>query len=72
MQRHPTCATLTAMIAVVRAPDGSGASLHRTYLEGSTKANMESPRRMMPGHVVKGSAIRLGAYTTRLGIAVPR
>lgn len=61
--------TMPAMVAVVRAPNGSGASLHRTYLGNGCKADVSSPRRMMAGTITKGSAIRLGQAAPVLGIA---
>ena len=49
---------------------GKPAILHRTYLtyEGE-KAPLEQPRRLMPGSVPKGAAIRLGQVTEAIGIA---
>ncbi len=49
------------MVAMIRDPEGSPASLHRTFLskDGKTKANMASPRKMMAGSVAVGSCIRL-------------
>ncbi len=53
--RHP------ALIAKVSAPDGSPATVHRTYLtQDGRKAAVEAPRRLMPGLVARGSAVRLG------------
>ena len=62
--RHP------AMVAIVTAPDGKPANLHRTYLtvDGS-KADVAEPRRMMPGDIPTGSAIRLAPVAEELGIA---
>ena len=59
-----------AMIAKVQRPDGSPAILHRTYLtmEGR-KAPVESPRRLMPGRIDKGCAVRLAPQGPTLGIA---
>jgi putative DNA primase/helicase len=59
-----------AMLAKVTAPDGKPVTLHRTYLDDDgNKANVESPRRLMPGKLVKGCAIRLGEPGDSLGIA---
>ena len=46
-------------------------TLHRTFLrpDGSGKAEMRSPRKLMPGTVPEGSAIRLGPVGAVLGIA---
>lgn len=60
-----------AMIAMMVAPDGKPCILHRTYLtEDGNKAPVEKPRRLMPGSVAKGGAIRLAeAIGEVLGIA---
>jgi putative DNA primase/helicase len=62
---------LPAMLAVVSDAAGKPATLHRTFLapDGSAKANVKGPRRLMPGSVPKGAAIRLGEHTGRLGVA---
>lgn len=60
------------LVATVQGPDGTNVSLHRTFLnaDGTGKANMESPRKLMPGSIPQGSAIRLSEYTGGpLGIA---
>ena len=49
-----------AMVAMVTGADGKPVNIHRTYLTlGGTKAPLEEPRRLMPGKVPHGSAIRL-------------
>jgi putative DNA primase/helicase len=59
-----------AMIAMVTAPDGRPSILHRTYLTlDGRKAPVESPRRMMPGKIDKGAAVRLMPAGRVLGIA---
>lgn len=59
-----------AMVAKVTAPDGKPATLHRTYLtERGQKAPVEAARRLMPGKVEKGCAIRLAEPGDVLGIA---
>jgi putative DNA primase/helicase len=62
---------LPAMIALVVGPDGKGASLHRTYLarDGSGKANMETPRLLMPGTLPEGVCIRLCGIAPVIGLA---
>lgn len=47
------------MVAVVSDAAGTPVSLHRTYLGGNGKADMQSPRKMMPGTLPEGSCIRL-------------
>lgn len=58
-----------AMVARVTGPDGSGVSLHRTYLQGSMKAPVAQPKKLMPGLPLVGAAIRLTPVADRLGIA---
>ncbi|KQT17708.1 P4 alpha zinc-binding domain protein [Methylobacterium sp. Leaf399] len=59
-----------AMIAMVSAPDGSPATIHRPYLTAEgTKAQVEAPRRLMPGSIPDGSAVRLFDPAPILGIA---
>lgn len=61
-----------AMVAMVTDYEGTPATLHRTFLkpDGSGKAEMPSPRKLMPGDLPDGSAVRLSEFTTgTLGIA---
>ena len=61
-----------AMVATVQAADGSNVTLHRTFLrpDGMAKAEMASPRKLMPGSLPEGAAIRLSEYSGGpLGIA---
>jgi len=59
-----------AMIAMVTGPDGAASTLQRTYLTADgRKAPVHAPRRMMPGTIAKGSAIRLAPAGDALGIA---
>ena len=60
-----------AMIAQVIAPAGSAAvSVHRTWLtEDGRKAPVDPVRKLMPGPLPKGSAIRLAPHGPALGIA---
>ena len=51
-----------AMIARVQNADGKPISLHRTYLSWYEKANIPSPKKLMPAtESLRGSAIRLAA-----------
>lgn len=59
----------SAMIALVTGPDGSGVTLHRTYLKDGKKASVPSPKKLMPGLPIKGAAIRLFAAGECLGVA---
>lgn len=59
---HPEAqAKLPCLVAIMRYADGTGSTLHRTFLtrEG-TKAAVQSVRRIMPGKPIPGSALRLG------------
>ena len=59
-----------AMIAMMRDSEGRPAILHRTYLtKDGRKADVEDCRRIMNGHVPKGSAVRVAEYADTLGIA---
>lgn len=59
-----------AMIARVTAADGTPSTIHRTYLTSDgKKAPVMSPRRLMPGKIDKGCAIRLAPSGPVLGIA---
>lgn len=66
---HPDHSRLPALIGLVRGPDGNPATIHRTFLEGPAKARMDEPRRLMPGTLPKGSAIRLAPHQGVLGVA---
>lgn len=59
-----------AMIAKVTAPDGTPTTIHRTYLDTmGRKAQVKQCRRVMPGKIAKGSAIRLAPSASVMGIA---
>lgn len=60
---------LPAMVAIIRDPFGNIVSLHRTFVSGGKKADVSSPRRLMPGDLPDGVAIRLGPTNSVLGIA---
>jgi putative DNA primase/helicase len=58
------------MLATLRYPDGTGASVHRTYLTlDGQKAAVNPVRKVMPGFPLEGAAVRLGGVQERLGIA---
>lgn len=49
-----------AMVAKVMNKQGKGVSIHRTYLDGTGKAKIESPKKLMPPtESLKGCAIQL-------------
>lgn len=61
-----------AMVAVITAPDGSNVSLHRTFLSGAGKLDAADCRKVMPGRLPKGCAVRLaplGSADDVLGVA---
>ena len=57
------------MLAMVTAPDGSGATIHRTYLHEGKKADVPSPKKLMQGLPIKGAAIRLAPIAETIGVA---
>ena len=60
------------MIAVVSDVDGKPVTMHRTFLrpDGLAKAEMQGARKLMPGSIPEGSAIRLSdGVSAVLGIA---
>jgi len=61
--RYPT------LVARVVAADGSGATLHRTYLQDGKKAPVPEARKLMSGKPIAGGAIRLASPGEWLGIA---
>ncbi len=51
---------MPAMVARIQNPDGKPISIHRTYLMGTGKADIKSPKKLMSGtEKLNGSAIRL-------------
>ena len=66
----PDGAKRPALLALVQSAHGEAANIHRTFLGPNGKAEMDSPRAMMPGHIPEGSAVRLfPVHGERLGIA---
>lgn len=61
-----------AMVAVITAPNGQNVSLHRTFLSGTSKLPADDCRKVMPGTLPDGCAVRLTPITEAddvLGIA---
>jgi len=59
-----------AMVARIRYPDGSGVSIHRTYLtDEGHKAPVPQTKKIMAGKPLNTGAVRLGAAGRTLGIA---
>ena len=44
-----TCKEYPAMVAVVHNGEAKPVTMHRTYLDGNKKADIESPKKLMPG-----------------------
>ena len=55
------------MLAIVRGVDGKGVTIHRTYLHGGKKADVPSPRKLMPGS--GRGVVRLAEASGCVGIA---
>ncbi len=70
---HPASSgTHPALLAVMRYADGTGSSIHRTFLtRDGWKAPLEPCRMVMPGKPINGSCVRLGTpiIAGRIGIA---
>lgn len=61
---------MPAMIALVRNKDGKPVTMHRTYLSDDKKAQITSPKKLMPGvEKLCGAAIRLSKCNIVLGVA---
>lgn len=58
-----------AMLSIISAPDGSGASIHRTWIKDGEKAPVASPKKIAQGLPMKGGAIRLTPVAETLGVA---
>lgn len=69
---YDRAASHPAMVAIITAPDGENVSLHRTFLQGAAKLPADDCRKVMPGKIAKGSAVRLSPLGTAddvLGVA---
>ncbi|GIZ54058.1 DUF7146 domain-containing protein [Noviherbaspirillum aridicola] len=62
--------TFPAMLAMMRYPDGKGASIHRTYLTADgRKASVPKPKKIMAGKPLNTAAVRLSPVGRCVGIA---
>ena len=62
--------TFDAMVGLVSAPDGKPLTFHRTFLADGRKAEVASPRKIMPAAGdTTGAAIRLWPVAASIGIA---
>ena len=58
------------MLAALIDVNGKAVNVHRTYLtEDGRKADVDEVRKVMPGGLPAGAAIRLAPYGSKLGIA---
>jgi putative DNA primase/helicase len=61
---------MPAMVARVRNPAGKPVSIHRTYLNGTRKAAIKAPKKLMPAaESLTGCAIRLFVVEDHVGVA---
>ena len=68
--RHSDGGSYPAMLAMMRYPNGKGASIHRTYLTGDgQKAQVEGVKKFMQGKPLQTASVRLGALGPSIGIA---
>lgn len=59
-----------AMVSALRDKDGTGVTLHRTYLTAQgEKANVSPCKMLMPGKILTGAAVRLSRVQESIGIA---
>jgi putative DNA primase/helicase len=68
--RHSEGRSYPAMVAMMRYPNGAGASIHRTYLTtDGQKAPVDDAKKFMQGKPLQTASVRLGEAGTTLGIA---
>lgn len=68
--REASYGGLPAMLAKIDGVDGKGVNLHLTHLtEDGQKADVEPGKRVMPGKLPDGCAIRLWPAAERMGVA---
>jgi len=62
--------SMPAMFAVMQDADGRGVNIQRTFLTpDGKKADVDPQRKLMPGTIPKGSAVRLGEVSEVMGIS---
>lgn len=68
--RHSEGGTYPAMVAKMTAPDGSGVSIHRTYLtDDGQKAPVKDAKKFMSGKPLNAAAVRLSEVREYIDIA---
>jgi putative DNA primase/helicase len=67
---HSDGGTFPVMLSTMRYPDGTAASIHRTYLtEDGHKAPVKDAKKFMQGKPLQTAAVRLSGSGPRIGIA---
>lgn len=67
---HSDGGTHPVMVSILRGPDGTGVTLHRTYLTmAGEKASVTPAKKFMAGLRLNGGAVRLSRVTETIGIA---
>jgi putative DNA primase/helicase len=68
--KHSDGGIYPVMLARMTYPDGSGASIHRTYLtQDGQKAPVSEAKKFMQGKPLQTASVRLGPVGGRIGIA---
>jgi putative DNA primase/helicase len=68
--KHSEGGVYPVMLATMRYPDGTAASIHRTYLTpDGQKAPVSEAKKFMQGKPLKTASVRLGTLGPRIGIA---
>jgi putative DNA primase/helicase len=67
---HSDGGTFPLMLATMRYPDGTAASVHRTYFtEDRHKAPVQYVKKFMQGKPLQTAAVRLGEVGAKIGVA---
>ena len=67
---HAEGGTYPVMLSTMRYPDGSAASIHRTYLTADgDKAPVQTVKKFMAGKPLQTASVRLSPVDQRIGIA---
>lgn len=68
--KHSDGGTYPVMLSTMRYPNGTAASIHRTYLTiDGQKAPVQNAKKFMQGKPLQTAAVRLGAVAPRIGVA---
>jgi len=67
--KHSEGGVYPAMVALMRYPDGTAASIHRTYLTvDGHKAPVQDVKKFMQGKPLQTASVHLGAIAPRMGV----